>query len=390
MPVIRNLSFPSIESRKFKKRPGDLHALQHCFSVPDNLQWDNTSEATKQDLKNTTSSAAMTSSKFKPSTNTVASSDSRVVVTQASSQSKAPTTQAAAQTCVSRSSSVTATYIFSHLFLGSESDVADKDLMSDKKITSVLNVSLSCARPDHLDDLHFKRIAVKDNYQENISPFLDEAIQFIELARENDERVLVHCVAGVSRSATVAIAYVMHYLRLPFEEAYRFVKEKRPTISPNFNFLGQLIEFEKELRDRGRVTAKASQPAKTTTMTSSSSVAMTCTTIKVTKMEQQTKVTKCDTPMPKSSFCRRRNGPSLSRPSYMYSTTTASDGGFLDNGSRGAGVILDLHVSVPANGSSGEQSLRRLGSDGVEDDNEGSQEDEYHHQSSFVMLNVRT
>lgn len=155
----------------------------------------------------------------------------------------------------------------------------------------------------------------------------------------------------------------------------RFVKEKRPTISPNFNFLGQLIEFEKELRDRGRVTAKAN-PAKTTTSSSSS---MTCTTIKVTKMEQtKAVVTKCDTPLPKSSFCRRRKGPSLSRPSYMYSTSD----GFLDNGSRGAGVILDLHVSVPANGSSGEQSLRRLGSDGVEDDNEGSQDD---YQSSFVM-----
>jgi len=264
--------------------------------------------------------------------------------------------------------------------------------MSEKKITSVLNVSLSCARPDHLDDQHFKRIAVKDNYQENISPHLDEAIQFIELARQNDERVLVHCVAGVSRSATVAIAYVMHYLRLPFEDAYRFVKEKRPTISPNFNFLGQLIEFEKVLRERGRVTAnKTTSPAKTATSSS-----MTCATIKVTKLEQQTKVAAVpvsqqqqqqrsvvtkfeDVQMPKSSFCRRRKGPSLSaRPSYIYTPTD----GFLDNGPRGAGVILDLHVSVPANGSSGEQSLRRLGSDGVEDDNEGSQ-DEF--QSSFVM-----
>lgn len=63
----------------------------------------------------------------------------------------------------------------------------------------------------------------------------------------SDSCALVHCLAGVSRSATVAIAYVMQHLSLSSEEGLRFVKERRPSVAPNFNFLGQLLEWEKEV-----------------------------------------------------------------------------------------------------------------------------------------------
>ena len=66
--------------------------------------------------------------------------------------------------------------------------------------------------------------------------------------RETNGSVLVHCLAGISRSPTVAIAYVMRHLHLTFDDAFRYVKSKRLTISPNFNFLGQLLEYERQLR----------------------------------------------------------------------------------------------------------------------------------------------
>lgn len=37
---------------------------------------------------------------------------------------------------------------------------------------------------------------------------------------------------------------------MSLDEAYRFVKEKRPTISPNFNFLGQLLDYEKKIKSQ--------------------------------------------------------------------------------------------------------------------------------------------
>ena len=52
-------------------------------------------------------------------------------------------------------------------------------MMKENNITNVLNVSCNCTRPTHIDDEHFRRISVKDNYQERITPHLDGAIEFI-------------------------------------------------------------------------------------------------------------------------------------------------------------------------------------------------------------------
>lgn len=66
--------------------------------------------------------------------------------------------------------------------------------------------------------------------------------------REKGEGVLVHCLAGVSRSVTVTIAYLMFSQGMTLNEAYDFVKARKANVSPNFNFMGQLLEFERSIR----------------------------------------------------------------------------------------------------------------------------------------------
>ncbi|XP_078494444.1 dual specificity phosphatase [Ciona intestinalis] len=382
MPVSRNLSLPSsIEARKFKKRPVGFHDLQHCVSMPADPRNPNTNNNNNSNNNNDKDkqSSQMQFRSTTPSTNDATTAALSAQNAPPVSGGRTPATRSTlSQPCLS-SSNVRATSIFPHLFLGSQNDVSDEDIMKGNKISNVLNVSCACARPPNLDDDHFRRISVRDNYQEKITPHLDEAVEFIESVRVKNERVLVHCLAGVSRSATVAIAYVMYYLRLSFEDAYRFVKEKRPTISPNFNFLGQLIEFEKKLRERGHMTKPRSSsapelpvPPQAPKPTPVIEVSPPSARIIETSFVGPDRSVATSS----SSFCRRRRGPALEKLSFTANQALnvslyPNNDVYQDHHARGstatpggAGVVLDLHVT------SSEPHSRRLGSDGREDEAE--------------------
>ncbi|NWW75377.1 DUS16 phosphatase, partial [Climacteris rufus] len=157
-------------------------------------------------------------------------------------------------TCISQPclpvSNIGPTRILPHLYLGCQRDVLNKELMQQNDIGYVLNASNTCPKPDFIPESHFLRVPVNDSFCEKILPWLDKSVDFIEKAKASNGRVLVHCLAGISRSATIAIAYIMKRMDMSLDEAYRFVKEKRPTISPNFNFLGQLLDFEKKIKNQ--------------------------------------------------------------------------------------------------------------------------------------------
>lgn len=65
--------------------------------------------------------------------------------------------------------------------------------------------------------------------------------------KESGGRVLVHCQAGISRSATICLAYLIHARRVRLDEAFEFVKRRRQVISPNLAFMGQLLQFETDV-----------------------------------------------------------------------------------------------------------------------------------------------
>ncbi|XP_070622687.1 LOW QUALITY PROTEIN: dual specificity protein phosphatase 10-like [Erythrolamprus reginae] len=75
----------------------------------------------------------------------------------------------------------------------------------------------------------------------------DQGLGKREEAHQSGKGVLVHCQAGVSRSATIVIAYLMKHTLMTMGDAYKYVKSRRPVISPNLNFMGQLLQFETDL-----------------------------------------------------------------------------------------------------------------------------------------------
>ena len=70
-----------------------------------------------------------------------------------------------------------------------------------------------------------------------------------ESAREANGKVLIHCRVGVSRSATITIAYIMRHLNRSLVSSYLFVRARRLNviIQPNLKFMYELLQYEQKL-----------------------------------------------------------------------------------------------------------------------------------------------
>jgi protein-tyrosine phosphatase len=84
----------------------------------------------------------------------------------------------------------------------------------------------------------------EDDY--DLSQHFEEASAFIDRNRSKTN-VLVHCQAGVSRSTTIVIAYLMWKFGWNTSQAYSTVKSGRRLTCPNFGFCRQLKAYEKLL-----------------------------------------------------------------------------------------------------------------------------------------------
>ncbi|XP_055335153.1 dual specificity protein phosphatase 10-like [Paramacrobiotus metropolitanus] len=153
---------------------------------------------------------------------------------------------------------VEASQILPFLFLGNENDAMNMQLLSAWNIKHILNVTSHA--PCHFEEsgIRYKRVSACDSGQQNLLQHFNEAFDFIEEARKSNSSILIHCQAGVSRSATIVVAYVMHHLGISMNEAYNLVKTKRSVISPNFNFMGQLMQYEKDLKKSKGISGSSS------------------------------------------------------------------------------------------------------------------------------------
>ncbi|XP_062867339.1 dual specificity protein phosphatase 4 [Trichomycterus rosablanca] len=159
--------------------------------------------------------------------------------------------------------------ILPFLFLGSAFHASKKDVLDGMGISAVLNVSSNC--PNHFEGAYqYKCIPVEDNHKEDISSWFIEAIDFIDSVKDSNGRVLVHCQAGISRSATICLAYLMKKKRVRLDEAFEFVRQRRSIISPNFSFMGQLLQFESQVLTTS-CSVEAASPSATLGPKSSSS-----------------------------------------------------------------------------------------------------------------------
>ncbi|KAJ3400596.1 dual specificity phosphatase 19 [Chytridiales sp. JEL 0842] len=126
---------------------------------------------------------------------------------------------------------------------------AKPDLCASRNIRHIIR--LGWGFQDHCDpNLHgitYHDFAIEDNPQVNIAQLFAETTSIIEQARHANEGVLVHCHAGVSRSSTIVLAYLIKYEKMTLFDAFVMTYKQRPIIRPNRGFAQALQELEKEV-----------------------------------------------------------------------------------------------------------------------------------------------
>ncbi|XP_067158974.1 dual specificity protein phosphatase 22-A-like [Apteryx mantelli] len=131
------------------------------------------------------------------------------------------------------------------LYLGNIRDAEDREKLLRNGVTHILAVHNN-AKPV-LEGLTYLCISASDSSSQNLMQHFKECIEFIHECRLRGGGCLVHCLAGVSRSTTVLVAYLMTVTELGWERCLAATKAARSYVSPNFGFQQQLQEYEATL-----------------------------------------------------------------------------------------------------------------------------------------------
>ena len=145
------------------------------------------------------------------------------------------------------------------LFLSDYFAASDIEELDRNGILTVVNISdqpQSQANRQLYEDngIRYVFFPCRDEPDENINRYF---ASFLEVMETAPKPVLVHCRAGVSRSATLAIAFVMVYKELNVTEAFLHVRKQRPIIGPNGGFMKQLRAWQPKPDNKDRLNSTA-------------------------------------------------------------------------------------------------------------------------------------
>ncbi|KAL4640006.1 hypothetical protein GN956_G12092 [Arapaima gigas] len=145
--------------------------------------------------------------------------------------------------------------VWPNVYIGDEQTARNRYSLTRMGVTHVLNAAEG--KQNSVDtgahyynemNIEYYGVEAEDIPTFNLSQFFYPAAQFIDHALSSpDNKLLVHCVMGRSRSATLFLAYLMIEKNMTLVDAIEHVKRRR-RILPNWGFLKQLRQLDMQLR----------------------------------------------------------------------------------------------------------------------------------------------
>ena len=156
------------------------------------------------------------------------------------------------------------------LYVGDESAAADLPSLVTSGVTHILN----CTRmPNALDGqsgapsgAQYMQLGLLDNTADlpRMQEALGAGVEFIASALASGGTVLVHCHRGISRSATLAIAYLVRQTQTPAEQVFEQMRPKRRVIDPNLGYWVCLKTWERRVLPPSLLRSRSHHASPTT------------------------------------------------------------------------------------------------------------------------------
>ena len=126
----------------------------------------------------------------------------------------------------------------------------DESFLRQNGIETVFNCTKDL--PFHSSMRRRYRVPVDDNLEEeeirNMELWSFEIIYKLLLEYKQGNTILIHCAAGMQRSAAVTAMFLMVFTGMKHEDAMQYIKERRPiAFFKNANFLKSIQGFEKNI-----------------------------------------------------------------------------------------------------------------------------------------------
>lgn len=167
--------------------------------------------------------------------------------------------------------------IIENLFLGSIESSQDREFIFGKNISVIINCtkdikdsySLNLLKPiedapQNVQDwlynnscyIKYYRIPIDDSGKDkDVDDFYTLTKTLLPLIKnefKNKKKILVHCQAGVQRSASFVVAFLMYYYNLRLEDSIKYVLTKKPNIyffGTRNNFYNALVKIEEDIKN---------------------------------------------------------------------------------------------------------------------------------------------
>jgi protein-tyrosine phosphatase len=137
------------------------------------------------------------------------------------------------------------------IFIGNVNAASSNLELNAHGITHIINATAEI--PNYYpDDYHYIKLGLHDrSHTEDLIEVLEPSYRYIEAVKKYNKKIniLVHCHAGVSRSASIVIYYLMRSKGMTYDVALAYVRSFRPIVNPN-------PWYEKQLRDIGSISDK--------------------------------------------------------------------------------------------------------------------------------------